>query len=252
MALADGLGDPDQASVIQFGDLPWTLHRLPVQGPRDAAVAALERETERLTRDAPLPSEPPGPAEREWLARLEARPPQAGREGWRVDAVEGSLPILVGSKWEARSVPRIAPPRPRVVTWALAMPRTDRQWTVCVFRPMAEQGGATSRAAPVPLPPEATRTLAVYLENGTCAVGFRGPYRPETWQAYYGDWFRSHGWQTVVAWRAGRASWSARFVRLEPGARQTADLHFSGADRRHLTGLLLWSRSAHATESDRP
>lgn len=252
-ALAEGLGDPQREHVIQFGDLPWTLHRVPIDGPREAALAALARQTERLTRSAPPPATHATQAERELLAGLAARAPQAGgREGWRVDAVEGQLPILVGSKEIEASAARIASSERRVVTWAVAMPKSERQWTLCIFRPLAEGTAGSPRAAPVPLPPESQRTLAVYLEGGTAAVGFRGAYRPRTWQSHYDDWFRSHGWETTVPWRKGRASWSARFTIRRADGRETADVHFSVSNPGHLSGLLLWSRTDDTSGSHHP
>ena len=157
---ADGLGDPGQLHVVQFGDRPWSLGRQSIAGDKTAAAAALREVCREVVQQDNLPDVPDSGAVADFLPRLEASEPVEQEPGqWRLYAFDDVLPMVVGTRPRAtgddaasggdRGVTQ------RVVVWGMAMPMDGETWTVFTFQPDAATGLASDVLPRCPCPTDA-------------------------------------------------------------------------------------------------
>ena len=234
---ADGLGDPLQPHLLQFGDLPWSLRRQTVVGPKEAAVAALREiglKTVRENDDTRLPEGKPPEAERKLLAKLAAREPVAQQPGrWALYESEESLPMIVATRPPPAAKRDASAGDPstsgcRIVTWGFAFPADSDTWTVCTFQPAAGGGNDGTSVIDEAIPPGCTKTLSVRVVDGGAVVGFCGPGPLETWKNRFDDHFAGNNWKMVGQWRNTGAAWHARYEKSDSVAGTVVDVRFGG------------------------
>jgi hypothetical protein len=240
---ADVLGDPRQPATIQFGDHRWSLCRRSITGDKNKAVEQLRAACREVLRAGPAAAQTPPAEEERFLALLgDATPVDQEPGRWRLYEFHAMFPMAVGLARPAQIVrqPRLpaggnlAQAGYRVVTWAIAVPAAEAQWTLCTFRPSLPST-AGSAAIDVPLPPGTQRTLFVEAGGGR-TVALSGPDRPERWKRFYQDWFARRGWP-AASWRSLGAAWNGRFAAPDGGG--SVDIHFGPDGRGGLSGLLL-------------
>lgn len=103
---------------------------------------------------------------------------------------------------------RIQKDRPRIVTWAMAMPWRDDEWKVFFFQPAA--GSETS----VPIPPGAELTMSMQEPSGTELAAFQATDDSsslESWQTFYSGALGRDGWRNIRAWSKADSRSTARF-----------------------------------------
>ena len=236
---ADGLGDPLRPHLLQFGDLPWSLRRQTVVGPKEAAVAALRQiglSTVRENNDTELPDGKPTEAERKLLAQLATRKPVAEEPGrWALYESEENLPMIVASAGDPSTSGC------RIVTWGFAIAADSDAWTVCTFQPAAGGGSDGTNVIDEVIPLGCTRTLSVRVVDGGAVVGFRGPGPLKTWKTRFDGHFAGNNWKMVGQWRNTGAAWHARYEKSDSAAGSVVDVRLggdAGADSR-FSGLLV-------------
>ena len=218
------LGDPQTPHILQLGPGPWTARRQELRGGDELARQTLAG----LSREVIAGAAPAGPtptaAEQQFLAMLaQWKPLETGSGGWRLYAVPGPFPIVVGTRPAAvagRST--VAVSAYRMVTWGLALPMAEKAWTLYVFYSDPGGSAAGSRLPDVPLPPESRRALAVRAADGSAIITFNGldvgAGPPEGWMAFYDRWSRENAWKVRDDWRQAGESWRSR--RTSPDGRR--------------------------------
>ncbi len=234
---ADGLGNPLRPHLLQFGDLPWSLRRQTVVGPKEAAVAALRQigsKTVREGEDLKLPDDKPTEAESKLLAQLATRKPVAEEPGrWALYESDENLPMIVVSAGDPATSGR------RIVTWGFAFPADSDAWTVCTFQPAARGGSGSTSVIDEAIPPGCTKTLSVRVVDGGAVVGFHGPGPLETWKNQFDGHFAGNNWKMVGQWRNSGAAWHARYEKSGSAAGTVVDVRFGPGSDGRFSGLLV-------------
>jgi len=248
--VADGLGDPWRLHVLQFGDLSWSMRRQSIVGDRRAAVAALRASCREVVRQDRLPSEGPGEAETEFLARMSATEPIDQEPGkWRLYALDEAFPAVVGTRdvsaSDRASSKGLAGEGHRVTTWGLATPSESGAWTLHTFQPETSSTQCSAGILDIPIPPGCTRILSMRVVGGGSVTAFEGPQEARSWINFYDRWFRGHNWEMVGSWRQSGAAWHVRYSLSAKQCSGAVEVHFRansrfGANSRNrFSGLLL-------------
>ncbi len=136
-------GDLEELSAREpqmvLSDGRWAMTWQGSAASQDEALAVLRARCQPLVAGAPLPADPPGPAEQRLLALLADTPPVAEQPGqWSLYQKEGPLALVVGTRTAdiagspsagAGSAQR------RVVVWGLALPHGEADWRAYAFHP---------------------------------------------------------------------------------------------------------------------
>lgn len=248
----DGLGDPSQLHVMQFGGQPWSLRRQSISGDKRAASAALRASCRGVVREGRLPDDKPGGAENELLDGLVERDPVEREPGrWRLYELDEAFPMVIGTRptappAEGSARKNLVGAGSRVVTWGLAVPAGPDTWTLCTFQPEPPAGGGVFDLPEIPSPPECTRTLSLRVAGGTGIVAFEGPRHAETWTDFYDRWFAGHNWKAVGRWRRSGSAWHSRYTAPGEDPAASVDVHFGADGRGRFTGVLMITPSPSA------
>ena len=216
---ADALGDPRQLATIQFGETSWSLRRRSITGDKNKTVEQLRAACREVLRAGPSAAQMPRAEEEQFLALLaDALPVDQEPGQWRLYEFPAMFPMAVGLARPVRSVEKSAAAQGnlaragyRVVTWAVAVPTGEAQWTLCTFQSATAPAQGSTALIDVPLPPGAHRALFMQAGGGR-TVALSGPDRPERWKRFYEDWFARRGWRPAASWRSFGAAWYARFA----------------------------------------
>ena len=248
--VADGLGDPGRAHLLQLGEGSGTLRRQVVAGDMAEAARRLQALCCEATRAARAPSDAPGPSERRFLQSIADKKPAEEEAGvWQVYLMEEGFPLAAGLRTVEGAAPPAGAPKVaslarRVVIWGMALPSDAGQWTLYAFQVSPSSGGGSGLAAEIPLPESARNTVSMQVLGGGAAVGFVGEATTErdaaftvadAWRRHFENWFAEHGWTAVGVWRTGPV-WQCRWRDAHGTA--TADVQYR-RERGQWTGLLL-------------
>jgi len=246
-SVMDALGDRGQLSMIQFGDNCWSLRRRSIRGDKSKAIEQLRAACREVLRAEPSTAQPPQAEEEKFLTSLtETMPIDQKPNQWRLYEFHAALPMAVGLARPIRTVEQASSSAPgnlaragyRVVTWGIAVPTGETQWTLCIFQSAIPSKEGNAGLVDVPLPPGGHQTLLMQAGGGR-TVALSGPDRPRRWKQFYDDWFVRRGWQPAAGWRSFGAAWTARFAAPDRGG--SIDIHFGPDGRGGLSGLLLMS-----------
>ena len=242
-------------------------------GPDDAAAGTAGRVPGGRRRGSTPRHSRPAKSEQALLTRLSAAEPCESRSGgWELFEIRQAVPLAVATlpadpdgeedrekgtelicatTNAARRCPppgrsgKLAPSpfpdgghnladgRRRVVTWGLAMPTAEAEWSVYTFQPDRAGEPGPPRPGDVPLPPGARRTLAVETPGNGGAGGLRGGCRTRDWKPFFEDWFAQCDYRPVAAWQRGSDSWHLRCRR-------------NRAARRHRRSTCTWPEAIRA------
>ncbi len=253
-AAPDGLGDPWQPHLLQFGDQSWSLRRQSITGDQAKAATALRRccreAIERVTPDSgerPKNS-PPTESESRLIESLGQRKPVAEELGkWQLYELTGGLPMVIGIRLTppagdglAKGM-QLAEPARRVVLWGLAIPQAAEVWSIYAFQPWAGADAADSSFSNLPIPPDSRRLVAMQVAAGGAMVAFAGPDRSAAWKQFYDDWFLRRGWKSLGAWQPAGSSWRVRYTQGGPQQSAVADIRLTPDGLGRCTGLLMTS-----------
>lgn len=125
---------------LRLSDGHWTMAWQGTAASQDEAMAMLRARCQTLVAGAPLPAEPPGPAEQHLLAILSGSVPVAEQPGrWTLYQKEGPLALVVGTRpaGVVDTASASGPPLYRVVVWGLALPHGEQGWAAYAFHPVA-------------------------------------------------------------------------------------------------------------------
>jgi len=127
--------------ALVLSDQRWVMTWQGSASSREEALAMLRARCQPLAASAPLPAEPPGPAENRLLALLAHSVPvveEAGR--WSLFQNEGPLALVVGTRFveaPGGAAATLGPAHRRVVVWGLAIPHGPEGWAIYAFHPAA-------------------------------------------------------------------------------------------------------------------
>ncbi len=238
---APGVGDPWATHEVIVGEQPWSIVRQAFEGDAEAAVDALLaacRTAAGETDGGPLP--PPGPEERDLLARLAAGEPDAHAPGGvSLYSLPDGFPMVVGTRPGDQGGPAgvgAQPPDrdPRIAAWGIAVPATPTNWSLYTFRPNTTTGDGSAQPAgnraaadgpAPPLPPGCRRLMEVRAVDGGRSIVFVGPAPPGEWKEFYDGWAVEAGLQRQGGWRPSRGAWYATYRSALPGGGAVVDFH---------------------------
>lgn len=266
---------------VEVGGQQWSMSVRSVAGNRAAAEKELRLACKAAMPTATLPREPAHRAEQSLLAQLGAATLiETSDAGWELHALGDAIPMIAvvrrdvfvtGSRAPAAAADRSslslrpsasAPSQtasdsvqsqqvvPCVAIWGLALPAGPMSWTAYVFLPTNSEG-SEGAAVPtdIPLPPGATKSLALTSTSGGAMVSFQGPAEPEVWKKTFDRWLADGGWRAPEGWRPSGNGWYLR------GRRDGAaiDVRFSPDPKGGLGGIVVVTpRGAGPTESSNP
>jgi hypothetical protein len=211
------LTDPAVTHFFGFGDSTWSLARRSLSGSRLEATRELKALCVELTPTAGLPPGEIGPEERRLLDRIARMPPAAEEQGkWQVYAIDGPYPMAAGTRpaggeqtTSARN--QVAAEGSRVVTWVVAVPSAETEWTLYAFHSPAPSNGPLPGLSEIPLPPESARLLSMRAESGGAIVAFKGAAQTNGCKKFYDRWFLARGWSAAGPWRASGGGWHQQY-----------------------------------------
>ena len=257
--VSNTLSDPSARHFLEFGDRAWVMSRRSFAGGAEAGLRQLRDETAALAGQAELPADEPGAAERELLQRLAGTKPAQEDPGlWHIHEFDGPFPIVVGtravdddfsSEASASGGDELAVLPRRVVTWGLGIPSAQHEWTLWTFQCGSDRSEPLPGLSELPVPPGATKTLAVRVAGGGVVLGFQGKQGAESWKQFFDQWFRQSGW-TAGQWRKTGSSWhlgGRSGVGQEPVA---VDIQFGPQQKGGQAGLLVATPVSAPTEKD--
>ncbi len=251
--IGQGLGDPSQPHVLQFGNQPWSLRQQVIGGDRQAAAAALLADCRRFLQSAPAPAGAAGSdraaraRNAEVLATLrQLKPTEEERGKWRLYQLPNDLPMVAGVRQDAaatqgRAASKLAEGTPAVVIWGLAIPRARQAWTLYTFQPESDAGQPNSGLASIPIPPGSCRIMAMQVAEGGGIAAFSGPDRTEQWKQFYDDWFVKHRWKPSGGWQQMGSSWHVRYTAADRRQPAAAEIRLSPDRQGRCTGLVMVS-----------
>jgi hypothetical protein len=267
------LNDLAAGHSIQFGNQPWQITRRSLAGSQEDATKQLTECAAELLASTQLPANPPSPAERQFLElAAHERPARVLPDGSRLFALDsrGVLPMVVGVRDPAASSldsaqpakpafsgaaaasakptgtvpsqPTIASPYGRVVTWGMAVPRSEQAWTMYVFVCRGKAADALQLSIDMRLPPRAERVMATVASDGSAMVSFNGPANAATaWKDFWDHWADERSWQAQFAWRESGRRWNRSWTVAGPKDANVVDIHFGPDQHGGTAGLLILS-----------
>ena len=254
--LDDGMGDPRQVHVLDFGDQHWSIRRQEVTGRTDRAANALRQACREQIAAAHAPTDRPDANELRLLKTLGHQKPVAEAPGqWQIYSIDQGIPMVAGVRPTRGATPsgsgaQLAETIPRVVIWGVAVPIGPESWAIYLFEPAAGVGRSLETAvqAAIPLPPDARRLLSVRAAGGGAVVAFTGPGRPEAYKQFYDRWFGERGWTSTSGGAAVGSAWAQRYVAPSDVAPTAVDVRL-GLDRRgQCTGMVMTSAGRQPAE----
>lgn len=224
-------GSPNLPHAIQSGDAPLALRRQAVVMDRAEVERSLLQQVATAAEQAPAPVHSTQPAERRLLARIANLQPSAVRPGhWRAFYQDGPLPLAVAVTDSAGKDSGLPV---RVLSWSLAMPTAERQWTL--FTCLSSQSAQQRSAMPgVALPPDALPGLSLTAEDGGRLVSFTGAGSLGIWRDHFRRQLAAEG--ESDPWRESGQHWHARFA--DSTGRQI-DVLLSTDAENGLSGMLV-------------
>ena len=237
-AAAPGLGQPWAAHEVMVGDRSWSIVRQTFEGDAAGASSALLAACHTAAEEtAGMPLPPPGPEQRQLLARLAgSEPARQTSGGVRLYALPEGFPMVVGTRSggpdeRPGAGPPPPAPGPAVAIWGIAVPAAPTSWSLYTFRP-GEPGAEVEAAAGAqpPLPPGCRRLLQVRAVGGETSIVFTGPAQPDAWRALYDRWAAEAGLQGRGPWRESAGAWHRAYAGAGPQRPAAVDVHF-GRDR---------------------
>jgi hypothetical protein len=245
-------GDSRAPVLLEFGNQPVSLTRQIIGGGRLQALEKLVSLCRTACQTAISPPQLIAPVEPKLLAQLESRQPfEEVLNQWRLYQLDDALPMIVGiRRFGSRSSPSGREPRReqpaaatvidkswRLVCWGLAMPLSDKSWTLYVHAASSMPVAADAVSGPIPeLPPESRRILSLRQPGGGQMIGFCGSGTVPGWSGFYDRWTRDHGWQKLEGRPASRQSYSARYQSATAG--DTLELQLMSGGAGEVRGLL--------------
>jgi hypothetical protein len=228
---------PDGA-VLDFGALPWRMHRQSLHG----TVADAEKLLAALCRGVAvrewrvMPQSSVDPAERALLERLRNWAPLEEEVGqWRLSAVGGPTPWIVGTtdaqgRPESFTVKTAEAPAlsDRVLCWGLALPQPDGLWTLYVLERRPNE--TASDAANVPLPSGAKCSLRIRGAQGGEFTSFRVDGAAVQFRREFDASFRAAGWNRLRDWTASGSAYTVTYIRESDPAPLRADITLTEDD----------------------
>ena len=240
------------ATLIETTDAGWELHAL-ADAPPDALadsmpmVAVVRRAASIAGSQTPTP-----PA-----VAPAAAPAAASAQPLRPSA---SAPSQTPSHAEQSSQAVTY-----VAIWGLAIPAGPKRWTAYLFQPThSKEDTAAAAPADIPVPPGATKLLALSSTAGGAMVSFQGPAEPDAWKRTFDRWLADGGWQAPQGWRSSGNGWYLRgqhapalapAASAAPAARAGAviDIRFSPDPKGGFAGIVVVTPgAAKPTESSGP
>jgi hypothetical protein len=234
---AIGLGEPGRVHEVEAGDSPWSFAIESFHGPSDPAREQLRQRCLETALRSPMPNDPIGPAEQEFLRHLgTSQSVVAESAGCKLYDLNYGAPLMAVIRtvhgepiWQSAR---------RVVTWGLAAQASDDEWSLVTFHPTGREGKGVSEGS-LSLPPECRRLLTVRVGEGGSLSTFVAPGRPEAWQARFDERFQADGWKAAFAWQADQPGWHRRFGRSAGARAELLDVHFTPSRDGELTGLVV-------------
>jgi hypothetical protein len=243
----DGLGDEMLEHVLQFGDSPWSIRRQLVSGSLAEASALLRRRCRAATESATTPEGPPTDQERTFLASLEGMQPRQQEPGkWAMYQLDELVPMVVGVRARRNSSTLsggsdIAQDDRRVVTWGLAVPASEGNWTLYTFVGATPTVGAGPGGEPIPLPDGCRRTMSMRVAGGSGIVAFRGAGSPRPWKEFFDRHFENLDWKADGGWQRTGSLWSRRYAESNAAGAAAVEVQFGADASGRQRGLLVVS-----------
>ncbi len=233
----------DGGRVVRVGEHAWSMRIHSVAGGADEAAAKL-RAACRALADATAPAgRAAGEAEQTLLARLDdAEPCETGPHGWELFEIRQGVLLAVATLTgppTADEEGSLVVPRRRVVTWGLALPRTEVQWSVYTFQPDTVEKPETTGRDHVMLPLGVRRTLAMETPGRGELVAFEGEAAPATWKAYFEESLTRQGYRPLGVWRCVSDSWHLRCRGTGQQSGSSVDVHLGQDESGATAGLLV-------------
>ena len=206
-----------------------------------------------------LPSDPPGPAEREFLRWIaDRKPAEEEPAGWRLYTLDDAYPMVVGTRPDRTKQQPLLQGQPvasnvsRVVTWGLAVPMGQQGWNLYSFHPAPSSSGLTGESSVIPLPLGFRRIFSIGTgDTGDMVLAFRGPSEMEQCKVFYGSWCKTHGWTAATAAAcADRRGCSTAPGKVREAVRWAG--HPPTPDERRDEGLVLVHGTTSVTSKRRP
>ena len=242
---ADGLAGPGTRHFFGFGNSAWRLARQSMAGSRQEATVALRAACLEVLPTSAAPPGEPGAAEQQFLDSVADQPPVAGASGrWRLYELDGPFPmaagtLLPGGLEASGQRKQVARAGPRVVTWGIAVPVTEGEWTLYAFHSPAPSSGPFPDLPEVPLPPDSTRALSMRVAGGGRVIAFKGASQAERWRRFFDRWFQGQGWAAAGDWRAAAGGWHHRYTGAHGATAGSVDVRLGPDGRGGMTGLLM-------------
>lgn len=229
-----------ESCAIEFGNRPYSMTRQRINGNADRAVQYLSEKCQSILRSEPDPIGPTGEAESRMITDAETLTPLATDEGkWRLFQVKNpggeSLPMVVGLRDNCES--NSTEGSSRLVTWGIAMPLGESDWTALVCCTNAGSDQRRSELMELLTPAEARRTLGINGDNGGKLIGFTGG-EPESAKRFYQQLAERKNW-TLMDWRRTGDSWQSKLLSNSSDEFSEIQIQLSYDSTQNLRGLLV-------------
>ncbi|MFQ5730780.1 MAG: hypothetical protein ACE5KM_02375 [Planctomycetaceae bacterium] len=244
-----GVALGDEPLTLDFGGLPYRMHRSVVKGDRKAAIRQLLKKCRELGTASRRPTSPPSTAERKLLAKLVGHEAvQALPDGGRLYRFDGPVTMVSFTRPDqpTESRDKCASESRRVVCWGLAFPvlAGEKQWTLSLFTP-AGQTPTADDLPEIPLPTNA-RAILTIRGNQSAWRTFRSGEDLATVRRFYESMFESERWSLRESNSA--PAWTAVFVKNSKAGRFRAEVHVSQEHNDATSGVLFVTRPGEERE----
>ena len=198
--------------AMNLGDFPVRVERLMIQGDLSKLEKIVFSRLEsvlRAGRSRSLPHSGESKVARA-ATKLEGLltkidPVRQDADAWQIYRLDepgtpGFSSMFIGTQFQKG--------RPRIVTWAMAMPWRGDEWKVFFFQPA--QGSKTS----VAIPSGAELTMSMQEPSGDELAAFEAVDDSasfESWQTFYTKTFGRDGWRNTRNWSEQDSRSTARF-----------------------------------------
>lgn len=199
--------------AMNLGDFPVRVERLMIQGD----ISKLERIVFSRLESVLRTGSPSGSLTRDGESKVakaatkleglltKIDPVRQEADAWQIYRLDepgtpGFSSMFIGTRTQND--------RPRILTWAMAMPWRDDEWKVFFFQPA--QDSKTS----VAIPPGAELTMSMQEPSGTELAAFQAADDSsslESWQTYYSRTLGRDGWRNTRDWSEQDSRSTARF-----------------------------------------
>lgn len=231
------VGDDDLEHFLQFGDAPLVFGTSRLAGDKDAVFTALLASCRRIAHAGRQLGREPGPAEQNMLAHTANLEPVDAEPGvWQIYQLDGPIPMVlaVTDSTATASGREVARSPRRVLSWGLALPVTESDWTLFTCSAANAAAATLPSLSLLPEPTDSLRTMLLRTEDGGALIGLAGPGDIKAWQEYFDHWFAEQDWKAVSRWRREGNSWQARY-----GDAKLGWIHVQmSADGRFVRGML--------------